>query len=106
MDTLLQLHTKAVGKSAKQKQPRSRFSRAEAAASDFRCAGCGYQIAIAEPHPVCPMCGLGSWAPITAARELARTDADAFARRRVDRVALNCTHEQPGAASKPSVGTS
>jgi hypothetical protein len=42
--------------------------------SEFRCAGCGYQIAIAEPHPVCPMCGLGSWAPITTARELARID--------------------------------
>ena len=33
---------------------------------DFRCAGCGYQIATAEPHPLCPMCGLGSWSPITA----------------------------------------
>ena len=102
MDTLLQLHNKGVGKSMKPKQLRSRFLRAEPAASDFRCAGCGYQIAIAEPHPVCPMCGLGSWAPVTAARELARTDADAFARRRVDRVALDCAHEQPRATSKPS----
>jgi rubrerythrin len=74
MDTLLQLHNKAVGKSMQQEQRRSRFSRFEAAASDFRCEGCGYQIAIAEPHPVCPMCGRGSWAPITAARELAAAD--------------------------------
>ena len=74
MDTLPQLHNKAVGKSMKQKQRRPRFSRARAAASDFRCAGCGYQIAIAEPHPVCPMCGLRSWTPITATLELAHAD--------------------------------
>ena len=74
MDTLLRLHNKAVGKSMKQQQPRSRFSRAEPAASDFRCAGCGYQIAIAEPHPVCPMCGFRSWTPITPTLELAHAD--------------------------------
>lgn len=63
MDTLLQLHDKAVGRSMKQMQRRSRVSRTDEAASDFRCDGCGYQIAIAEPHPVCPMCGIGSWTP-------------------------------------------
>jgi rubrerythrin len=64
MNTVLRPHNKAVGKSMqKQRRP-----RAEEAASDFRCEGCGYQIAIAEPHPVCPMCGRGSWAPITKRR--------------------------------------
>ena len=43
-------------------------------APDFRCKECGYEIAIPEPHPICPMCGLGSWAPITAARRLAVAD--------------------------------
>lgn len=69
MKTLLQLHNEAVGKAMQQKPRRPRSSRSEATSSDFRCQGCGYQIAIAEPHPVCPMCGLGSWTPITAARE-------------------------------------
>jgi rRNA maturation endonuclease Nob1 len=52
----------------------SRRRDPEQRAHDFRCKKCGYQIAIPEPHPVCPMCGLGSWAPITAARNLAQTD--------------------------------
>jgi rubrerythrin len=44
-----------------------RSFRGEARAVDFRCRGCGYQIAIAEPHPVCPMCSRRSWAPLTSA---------------------------------------
>lgn len=65
MNTLLQLHNKAVAKSLRQRPRRPRSSRPEAATSDFRCDGCGYQIAIAQPHPVCPMCGLGSWTAVS-----------------------------------------
>jgi len=43
---------------------------------EFRCEGCGYRIAIAEPHPSCPMCGRGSWSPLTTARNLATSTAN------------------------------
>jgi hypothetical protein len=31
-------------------------------ARDYRCEACGYQIAIPQPHPICPMCGDDLWA--------------------------------------------
>ena len=36
---------------------------------DYRCETCGYQIAIPQPHPVCPMCGEHFWTLIAAARQ-------------------------------------
>jgi rubredoxin len=71
MRNVLQPRKQVLGLRMQHKQHETGSSLSEHDGSEFRCKGCGYQIAIAEPHPVCPMCGLGSWAPITTARELA-----------------------------------
>ena len=52
------------------------WSAGENAKGEFRCAGCGYGIAIHRALPVCPMCGgeaweQASWRPLT--RAAART---------------------------------
>lgn len=30
---------------------------------EFRCAGCGYGVAVFAALPSCPMCGGGTWEP-------------------------------------------
>jgi predicted RNA-binding Zn-ribbon protein involved in translation (DUF1610 family) len=44
---------------------------------DYRCEACGYQIAIPQPHPVCPMCGEDFWALIAPARQSWRSNVRA-----------------------------
>ena len=52
--------------------PRVEFARAETVADvrangarrhEFRCAACGYGVALAGPPPPCPMCRATEWEP-------------------------------------------
>jgi hypothetical protein len=50
-------------------------SSGERAKGAFRCAGCGYGVAVSSALPVCPMCGgstweAGDWSPFSRAEPL------------------------------------